>query len=115
MFKIRAAQFNVMGEYTRMRFEDEMCTYLASNYTIETETWSSQKLLAWVQQNLERAKDYTLKSRYDLQRYLQFAIQNEMDMTHNGMSTWALKILEDSRLHPSEKMDRIDDAEPFQR
>lgn len=111
MFKVSAEQIDVLKQRQVDDFESRMCEHIHAQFPSRAK--DPADLHSEIVVHLEHARDYGLRSEYDLRRYLEFAYDTG-DPTHGELS-WADDILSHAQLHPFEKMEQIESATLFER
>ena len=103
MIVLEATQMDALADARRRSFTDEMIEHAASFPDVPGD---EEERGALVRSRLDEGHATGLRSRYDLRRYLELALEAAPE--GGALPDWALNVLRREDLHPTDRMDRLD-------
>ena len=113
MLVIRNEQIDELAKRSRTQFVEEMVSHWKTNFAKQVAGASDDALRKRVEGGIVKAEASGITTRYDVRRYLEFAVTHGDDFEVARRTAWAGTILRDESLTGTEKMNRIDAHEMF--
>jgi len=115
MLTIRPEQMTVLRQYMRDTFQHRMMAHLRERFTGQTKDLHDAELLQTIDDRMDQANTYGVRTEQDVRRFLEYAIELGPGFPTGPSMAWARRILEDRTLNGTRKMNQIDDQTTFSR
>ena len=112
---IRAEQMEVLRRTMRERFQQRMVRHLRQRFAEQTKELDDQALARLVEERMQEAGEFGIRGERDLQRYLEYAVEVGSDFPEAPGLKPVRRILADTTLTGTAKMNRIDQHMTFAR
>ena len=100
----------VFSKYMLKLFEDRVLILLERYFPEKCKEMGEQAVRDLIKKGIEDAAGYGIKIEYDLARYICLLIILGPDFDVDTRYPWASKILNDETLHPTVKLDILDQS-----
>lgn len=115
MLTFTAQQMKAMAAPSRHAFEQRTMQHLRRAFPERLAGVPDERIVAFIQFGIERAKRYGIVGRIDVRRYLVYMLTYGTRFDTDPAVGWAGEILRNRTLGPSRRMDMIDAHHMFRR
>jgi len=112
MLRMRREQMRAFEDYMRAQFEKRMFAHLRAAFPARLADTPDDQLRQLIHEGVERALAFGIEIEDDVRRFLEAAVVLGPGLDSNE---WAGNILHDQSLDGTEKMDRLESHEAYQR
>ncbi|MCP4246454.1 MAG: hypothetical protein GY778_05335 [bacterium] len=110
MFVVRQRHLEALAEASLDGFEDRMVVHLRARFPRECEEIGEEEVRCRIQDGIERAGRYEIRSERDVARFIRFKFGIGPDFDTSRKTRWAAAILKESDVRPADRLDRVERA-----